>query len=109
MIPESSAANEVRLYRAESFPFHWELQTILLNLRAVDTTVFEKDGRYWLLTFLLVNGSEKVFPKAYVLTDWSEPELKEVPWPEFDALRVRGAGTLFRDEGGLLRPAQIST
>ncbi|MBO6061704.1 MAG: hypothetical protein J6P98_06300 [Clostridia bacterium] len=109
MIPESSAANEVRLYRAESFPFRWELQRILLKARAVDTTVLEKDGMYWLLTFLLDNGTERVFPKAYVLTDWSEPDLKEVPWQEFDPLRVRGAGPVFREGKDMLRPAQIST
>ena len=44
-----------------------------------------------------------------MLTDWSEPDLKEVPWPEFDSLRVRGAGPVFREGEALLRPAQIST
>lgn len=108
MIPESSAAKEVRLYRAADFPFAWEKQTVLLNEAAVDTTVFEHNGRYWLLTFLLSAGSERVIPHAYTLTDWRQPELREVPWPEFDPLQVRGAGPVFQHEGVLIRPAQIS-
>ncbi|MBO4887445.1 MAG: hypothetical protein J5589_03930 [Firmicutes bacterium] len=108
MIPESSAAKEVRLYRALSFPFRWELQTVLLHERAVDTTVFFHEGQYWLLTFLLEGGSERVFPRAYTVVDWCDPVLREVPWPEYDPLRVRGAGPVFRSDGVLLRPAQIS-
>ena len=108
MIPESSAASEVRLYQSKAFPYQWELQTVLLRMRAVDTTVFYHDGRYWLLTFLLTEGSEKVIPRAYTLTDWDMPNLTEIPWPDFDPLRVRGAGPLFELKGGKIRPAQIS-
>jgi len=108
MIPESSAAGEIRLYRAVSFPFQWELQTVLLRERAVDTTVFRYNGLYWLLTFLPEEGTERVTPRAYTLADWRDPVLREVPWTEFDPLRVRGAGPVFPTADGLLRPAQIS-
>ena len=108
MIPESSAAQEVRLYRAADFPFVWEKETVLLSEAAVDTTVFEHNGSYWLLTFLLSSGSERVIPRAYTLTDWQRPELREVPWPDYDPLQVRGAGPVFRHKGILIRPAQIS-
>ena len=108
MIPESSAAREVRLYRAEEFPHRWELETVLLHERAVDTTVFACGGEYWLLTFLLDDGTERVFPRAYTLTDWNAPELREVPWKDFNPLRVRGAGPVICDGDKLFRPAQIS-
>ena len=45
MIPESSAVTEVRLYRAAAFPEKWELSTVLLHEKAVDTTVFEQNGK----------------------------------------------------------------
>ena len=109
MIPESSAAGEIRLYRAAEFPFKWELQTVLLKERAVDTTVFRLKDRFWMLTFVLDNATERVYPKAYTVTDWNAPEPKEVPWPEFDPLRVRGAGPVMFDGERPLRPAQIST
>jgi hypothetical protein len=108
MIPESSAAKEVRLYRAVSFPFRWQLQTVLLHERAVDTTVILHRGDRWLLTFLLDQGTEKVFPRAYIVNDWNEPTLREVPWLTYDPLRVRGAGPFFQAGHELLRPAQIS-
>lgn len=108
MIPESSAVSEVRLYRATSFPFQWTLQTVLLHERAVDTTVFRYQGKYWILTFLLDHGSERVFPRAYTVEDWNNPILHEVPWRNYDPLRVRGAGPLMAAGSELLRPAQIS-
>lgn len=108
MIPESSAAGEVRLYRAVSFPYRWEVQTVLLRERAVDTTVFESGGDWLLLTFLPDDGSERVTPRAYTLNDWCDPKLREIPWTDFDPLRVRGAGPAFSYGGRLLRPAQIS-
>ena len=108
MIPESSAASEVRLYRASSFPFQWVLQTVLLREKAVDTTVFFHQGRYWLLTFLLDQGSERVFPRAYTVENWNDPVLREVSWHNSDPLRVRGAGPFFAAGDELFRPAQIS-
>ncbi len=108
MIPESSAAKEVRLYRAQCFPFQWELQTVLLHERAVDTTVFCHQGQFWLLTFLLDQGTECVFPRAYSVKDWKDPVLQEVQWKGYDPLRVRGAGPFFETDQEALRPAQVS-
>ena len=108
MIPESSAAEEVRLYRAISFPYTWELQTVLLRERAVDSTVFEHNGIFWLLTFFTDHDSERVIPHAYTLKDWKNPVLSEVPWPDYDPLRVRGAGPILNCGNRLIRPAQIS-
>ena len=108
MIPESSAVSEVRLYRAVSFPYQWELQTVLLHERAVDTTVFFYQSSYWLLTFVLDQGSEKVFPHAYTVENWNTPMLREVSWQNYDPLRVRGAGAAFVLDNEIIRPAQIS-
>lgn len=109
MIPESSAAGEVRLYRAVDFPAQWEICCVLLREKAVDTTVFESDGQHYLLTYCPVAGTERVIPHAYQLTlDGADSHVSEIPWEIFDDLRVRGAGPLFEAEGDLIRPAQIS-
>ena len=109
MIPESSGAKEVRLYEAEAFPFRWRLREILLRERAVDTTVFEQDGQLYLLTFLTDGSSERVTPRAYALQlRESGSRLSPIPWAAYDSLRVRGAGPLFREDGMLCRPAQVS-
>lgn len=109
MIPESSAAEEVRLYKAYDFPYDWRLEQILLRQKCVDTTAFEKDGNWYLLTFLLDEGTEKVYPRAYRIV-WGEKEQQLLPlrWEEFDCLNTRGAGPVVKTDGGYYRPAQKS-
>ncbi len=109
MIPESSAANEVRLYKAKAFPYEWELSRILLNAKAVDTTVFEQNGKTYLLTFITDGKTERVSPQAYEMSFEGDVRLKKLGWDEFDTLRVRGAGGVFEENGKQYRPAQIST
>ena len=109
MIPESSEAREVRLYRAADFPTVWEPAAVLLKERAVDTTVFAREGNWYLLTFLTDGLSERVTPRAYRMQFGEETvDLEPLPWDDFDSLRVRGAGPVWKTEDKLLRPAQIS-
>lgn len=109
MIPESSASGQVRLYRATAFPEKWEPVTILLQEKAVDTTVFAHKDQLYLLTYLPDSATERVTPRAYRLTIREEvADLSPIPWEHHCSLRVRGAGPLFVEEGVLYRPAQIS-
>ena len=49
MIPESSSARQVVLYRAESFPDRWVRHaTLIANREISDATLLERDGRFWL-------------------------------------------------------------
>jgi hypothetical protein len=49
LLPESRRAGEVRLYRAERFPYGWSrVDTILENAPFVDPSIFRHDGRWWL-------------------------------------------------------------
>lgn len=109
MIPESSEAGELRLYRADAFPMKWSLQEVLLRERAVDTTVYERGGSLFLLTFLSDGSSERVTPMAYTLDLQQSPAaLRPLEWAQFDSLKVRGAGPVFSENGALYRPVQIS-
>lgn len=109
MIPESSASNQVRLYRATAFPEKWELMSVLLREKAVDTTVFEKNGRLYLLTYLPDSATERVTPRAYALTLREDAaELSPIPWDHYDELQVRGAGPVFSEGAAQYRPAQVS-
>ena len=106
MIPESSALKEVALYLAEEFPYRWKKETVLLREAAVDTTVFHRDGQWYLLTFIPAADSECVSPYAYRMNG---SELEALRWSEYDSLRVRGAGCPFLYRGMLIRPVQVST
>ncbi|WP_454856603.1 glucosamine inositolphosphorylceramide transferase family protein [Rhizobium binxianense] len=49
MIPESAAARELVLYRAEDFPGRWVRDTVLLsNVDFNDATLLQSGGRFWL-------------------------------------------------------------
>ena len=106
MIPESSSQCEVALYVSEEFPFKWKKEAVLLQEAAVDTTVFQLEEQWYLLTFLPVAGSERVTPKVYRLNGM---KLEPMQWEYFNPLRVRGAGRPFRYRGDLIRPVQVST
>lgn len=107
MIPETSASNEVRLYRAADFPEKWERISVLLKKKAVDTTVFVYSDVMYLLTYLLNPGTERVTPAAYRM-NWLDgvPELEPIAWENPNGLECRGAGPLFQAAENLIRPAQ---
>lgn len=109
MIPETSASEEVRLYEAVDFPLKWEQKCVLLRQRSVDTTVFCRDGKWYLQTFCLCPGSERVLPQIYAV-DWEaeQPGLTQIPWDAFDPLLCRGAGPWFTQGDAYIRPAQES-
>jgi len=48
MIPETRAAQAVRLYRAEAFPARWTLVGELLRGDFADATPIRHDGRWWI-------------------------------------------------------------
>lgn len=107
MIPESSAEERVRLYRAAAFPYEWEAVTDLLTGSYVDTTVFPWEGRWILLTFETDHRTEAVTPKAFEwIDDGARSVLKPLKWDGWDGLSVRGAGPVFLDHGQPYRPAQ---
>jgi len=106
-VPETYQANEVRLYRADPFPERWELVTTLVSgLAALDPTVLQHDGRWWLFCTDHADGPNT---KLHV---WHADEL-EGPWQphalnpvKTDVRSARPAGTPFTHDAGLYRPAQ---
>jgi len=51
MCPETSEINEIRIYECLEFPTKWKYKkTLIKNIFAVDTLLFKKDSRWWLLT-----------------------------------------------------------
>lgn len=51
LCPECSASGQIRLYRSVEFPYKWEfVKSIMTGVCAGDTMLFEKDGRWWMLT-----------------------------------------------------------
>ncbi|WP_413577665.1 hypothetical protein ACLVWU_04500 [Bdellovibrio sp. HCB290] len=51
MCPETSGSKEIRIYKCLEFPLKWEFEKSLMkNIAAVDSLLFEQDGLWWMLT-----------------------------------------------------------
>jgi hypothetical protein len=107
MIPETSAAGEVALYRSDLFPKAWrKVATLVRDIPIVDATVFAHEGRWWLLATRSDEG------RNVKLFAWHADQLTG-PWFEHrhnpikvDVHSARPAGRTFVHEGELYRPAQ---
>lgn len=108
MIPETSGARTVELYRAVKFPWEWELYAVLLTgVEASDTTVFVHANSWWMMATVGFGGS---FSDSLCL--WSAPDLLG-PWTAHphnpvlvDIASARPAGRVESRQGRLLRPVQ---
>lgn len=111
MIPETRGSEQIRLYRCTSFPDQWEFDRVLMeNVRAIDVTLAEVDGRWWMYTNIAeegVNTNDELylFHADSPLGPWQPHKRNPV---KSDVRSARPAGGLFRWGGELYRPAQDS-
>jgi len=106
-VPETNEARELALYRATDFPTGWErVATILSDVAALDGTLFQHEGRWWL------THTDRDAGQYTHLFVWHAANL-EGPWVphalnpvKADVRSSRPAGTPFVHEGTLYRPAQ---
>ncbi len=112
MMPESSAAGGLDLYRATQFPHTWENVGRLIDGRIHDATLFEHEGRLWIAA-----GSQAFQSSSWDGLSLFHADRLEGPWTPHplnpvavDAAGARPAGPLWRDaQGTLIRPAQDCT
>jgi hypothetical protein len=108
MIPETSGAGTVELYRATRFPHRWQRErTLITGAEVSDATIFRHGDRWWMIGTVRDQGS---FSDA--LHCWYADELAG-PWSPHarnpvlvDIASARPAGRVVRSDGVLLRPAQ---
>jgi hypothetical protein len=113
MLPETSANRTIELYRCTDFPWKWELDTVLMHdVRAVDSTIFEAHGRWWLYTATPGSDRDKDFDRLWL----HHAPSPRGPWAPHrlnpllcDVAGGRPAGRPFLRDGRLLRAGQIGT
>lgn len=108
MLPESSAAGGLDLYRAEHFPDRWTKVARLIEGRIHDATLFSHEGRLWIAA-----GNEtlqsatwdglSLYSASALLGPWEAHPQNPVL---IDARSARPAGSLWMAGGALYRPAQ---
>jgi hypothetical protein len=107
MIPESWDTGTVDLYRSSAMPDRWEKVTTLLNIRAFDTTVIEKDGTWWMFTSVAeppYSGHQLLLLSAPALDGpydfhWHTPVSADVRF-------ARCGGRIIQNKTGMYRLAQ---
>lgn len=110
MCPESSEANEIRVYRCVDFPLQWRLERVVMPaVHAADSMIFERDGRWWLLTNIDPAGIGDHCSELFVFhsdsptsTDWTAHPRNPVV---VDAGFARNAG-LLREGSRIFRVSQ---
>ena len=109
MLPECRASGCIKLFRAVEFPYRWEFAGDLLeNLWAVDATIFEHGGSFWMFAGG-VKKNGKIDSELFLyfadtpLGPWHEHPANPVV---ADVCRARPAGKVFTHEVLLIRPGQ---
>lgn len=110
MVPESMADRSLKLYRADPFPARWTLvKTIMADTLAADTVIFQRDGRWWLLTSIqgegqAANDSELcAFHADDPTGEWLPHSRNPIV---MDAGKGRNGGLLRDEDGNFYRVAQ---
>ena len=106
-IPETGVARNIVLYRLDADSGVWtRVSTLISEVDAVDATMFERDGTWWLMH----SGTQGYAQWSLYL--WHAPALSG-PWTphaanpvKTDVSSSRPAGNPFWHEGKLYRPAQ---
>lgn len=113
MLPEMSASRNVELYRCAHFPDQWAYEkTLMRDMAALDATLLEHEGRWWLFTNLAEDRGNSTWDSLHLfyadspLSDtWTPHPLNPVV---VDVRSARPAGRLFCRGGQLFRPSQDS-
>jgi hypothetical protein len=107
---ETAAVRTLDLYRAIEFPYRWQkVQTLLRNVRAVDSTLLRHNDKWWLF-FTSGNGPREgdyshlhIWYADDLFGGWTPHARNPV---KIDARSSRPAGQFFTHAGQLYRPTQ---
>ncbi len=101
MIPESGAANSVRLYKANPFPSTWSYVATLLDHPYVDTSVYYCSGRWWL--FAATKSELYLYHASELAGPWTKHPKNPIVTT---AHASRPAGRIFAHGDRVFRVAQ---
>jgi hypothetical protein len=107
MIPETFENRTVELLRCRRFPGDWAVETVLLQVPAVDSTIWTEEQTCWLFVTTLDPRSLAMqlllFSATSVTGPWRPHRQNPI---STDVRNARGAGAIFRHNGRLYRPSQ---
>ena len=111
MLPETAQNRTLDLYRCIHFPDKWEFEkTLMQDVYAVDSTLFEHDGKWWLFANIKQKDHSSSLDQLFLF--WASNPLSQnwTPHPlnpvVNDIRTARPAGHVFSQNGRLIRPSQ---
>lgn len=106
MIPESSSANKILLYKAIEFPNKWALEKMLLdNVKAVDSIILQYGNLRGILTSIENGGSCVLQNHFYILNDQLDI-INDRVVSSIGSYGIRNAGKILQFNGDTYRVAQ---
>lgn len=111
MVPETMDNNTVELYECTEFPYKWEFKMNLMeNIKAVDATLFQHNGKWWMFANVLEHENMSSFDELCLFssdtllsTDWQPHPMNPVI---SDCKQARPGGEIFVQNGRIYRPSQ---
>ncbi|MGA2927878.1 MAG: hypothetical protein ABSG43_18155 [Solirubrobacteraceae bacterium] len=109
MVPETREQHAIELFKAIDFPRQWKPERVLLrDLDAVDPTILEHHGRFWLFACVALPGAPiedelSLFYADSLRGEWMAHAMNPVV---SDVRRARPAGRVIAHGAELIRPAQ---
>ena len=106
MMPETLAANSVRLYKADTFPTRWSSVGTLVSERCADSSIFRFNGMWWMFACSPVQKSDtlRLYYSDHLMGPWQEHPGS--PIVEGDARIARPAGRVTLWDDRLIRFTQ---
>jgi len=103
LCPEASASRSVRIYRCSEFPLRWELARVALSgFPALDSVLFERQGRWWLLTSRVADADDPFGSELHIFHADSPLSEQWRPLPGNPVIVDRRCGR----NGGLIREGE---
>lgn len=111
MIPESSQAKQLAIYKSVNFPVKWELfRVVFNNQKWLDTTPFFHKGKWWIFSVNKPLGYASSYQDLHLFYandilhgEWMAHPLNPI---KSDIRYARPGGALFHYDGRIYRPAQ---
>lgn len=105
MIPETSEAHAVFLYRAEAFPLKWKrVSTMIRREGLVDPSIFRRNGKWWLFAGDISCDTLRLYCADDLQGPWREHP--QSPIHRGNLFFSRPAGRVILWEGKIIRFAQ---
>jgi hypothetical protein len=107
MVPETGESGQIQLYRARKFPDDWVLDSVLLDIPASDSSLFEHEGRWYMFVSpTIVNGGVSTTLLFHAPSLHGPWKLHPAGAISNDVRWARCGGTVFQEHGNWFRVSQ---